>query len=349
MLGLQWIDEQERLIRAHHQPALLIDLLCSRGLSSHKVLRGTGLFYEDILAGDQTLSRTQLRQLISNARKLSPEGELAFRWGSQFWPGHYGSFSHVLSSAASLRQALESLIRYQQFLSPGLSLKLVEDEGYAYLQWLMLVDGEESRFMLEAAMTGLVSMTRWLANEKYPWQFLFSYNKPDYEEQYQVHLGSRLHFGVGVDAMVIEQHWLDRPWPNHSSIALHAAQRDCEAQLQVAGCSQLGLPETLYNYLVHNIQQPLHLTDVAEQFGMSQATFKRKLSKSGCTYQRLHDQARLHVCLYLLHVKGWNNEQVSDHLNFNDTTNFRRAFKRWVGMTPSDSRHQLGLLAGTLC
>jgi len=39
-----------------------------------------------------------------------------------------------------------------------------------------------------------------------------------------------------------------------------------------------------------------------------------------------------------------NNEQVAAHLHFNDITNFRRAFKRWTGLTPSDSRQQFLLM-----
>lgn len=335
-----WFGVDERFIAAHHQPALLIDLLCSRGLSSHKVLRATGLFYDDILAGDQWMSRMQLRQLIANARKLNPEPDLSFRWGAQYWPGHYGAFSHLLGNSDNLGQALKTLVRYRRILSPGLSPRLHWDDRYCYLQWLTLdKDADNQRFLLEASMAGVHGLCRWMTDEKYPWRFAFSHSEPDYPEQYQVHLGDALQFNLGADLMVIEKSWLNKPWPKASAIALNAASRECEQQ--AANWAADDLPSAVYGFLMYPSQAHLGQTEVAEAFGMSNATFKRKLSKHHCSFQSIHDQARLHTCLYLLHVKGWTNEQVAQHLDFHDTTNFRRAFKRWLGMTPSDSRNRL--------
>ena len=67
--GVTWYEQDERYLAAHYQPGLLLDLLLTRNISSHKVLRGTGLFYDDILAGSSRLSVRQLRQLISNGEK----------------------------------------------------------------------------------------------------------------------------------------------------------------------------------------------------------------------------------------------------------------------------------------
>ncbi len=104
-----------------------------------------------------------------------------------------------------------------------------------------------------------------------------------------------------------------------------------------------GFIESVFLYLLDHIREPIGLEQVAAAFSMSSATFKRKLKKHHCQFQKLQDKARLHVSLYLLHINGWNNDQVADYLNFNDLTNFRRAFKRWSGLTPRDSRALLSL------
>jgi hypothetical protein len=48
---LRWYGWDSRFIAAHHQPAVLLDLALSRGIDSHALLRGSGLFYEDIASG----------------------------------------------------------------------------------------------------------------------------------------------------------------------------------------------------------------------------------------------------------------------------------------------------------
>jgi AraC-like DNA-binding protein len=336
-----WYECDERIFAAHYQPALLIDLLRSGGLCSHKILRGTGLFYDDILQGQVMMSATQAGLLVSNASKLGKDPGLSFRWGASCWPGHYDSASSLLGNAGSLREALSALVHYRRILSPWATPFVVTDERYCYVHWLTLGHMGERRFLIEAAMSALTSFSRWMSGERLPWRYGFSDSRPDYEEQYQVNFGSQLWFDLGVDVMVIERHWLDRPWPRGSATAYQVAQRQCESGL--ANLPASSLPEQVYRLLLERVQEPLTLPDMAGRLAMSPATLKRKLGKHGCHFQQLQDQARLHMSLYLLHVCGWNNEQVAAHLNFNDSTNFRRAFKRWVGITPSDSRSRFSL------
>ncbi len=334
---LDWYECDDRVIAAHHQAALLIDLLLSMGLCSHKILRGTGLFYEDVLSGERMMTAEQFLQLIRNARRLSPDPGLSFRWGAQFWPGHYDSYSHLLANAANLEEALNSLVTYRHYLSPLLSPKWFVDEHHCYIQWVDAVGlGDEHRFVVEAANAGMVSMTRWLSEQRLPWRFVFSQGEPDYLEQYQVNLGEDTGFNIGVDAMMIDRIWLRQPWHKGTAIASRIAQRECH-QANLGGIPQ-GFPEAVYRLLLEHVRSPLSLSEAASAFGMSTATFKRKLRKHQCHFQHLQDQVRLHVCVYLIHIHGWNNEQIADHLSFTDTTNFRRAFKRWAGVTPSDSR-----------
>jgi AraC-like DNA-binding protein len=337
-----WFDREERLLPAHHHAALLLDLLLARDLNSHKVLRGTGLFQDDMLSGQGRLSPRQLLQLIANARKLDRDDELAFRWGAQYWPGHYGPFSTLLANAANLGDALRVLCKYPRFLSPLLTPCWLLDERYCYLYWIDSHGaGADLEFLVATHMAATVSMCRWLSGERLPWHFVFAGKRPADESSCQVYLGEQRHYGMGINLMLIERCYLERAWPKHSAIAWRVTEPECQ-QLALQQPQQ-GLPEAVYRYLVSEIRQPLVLPDVATHFAMSPATFKRKLGKNQCHFQQLQDQARLHVGLYLLHVKGWNNEQVAQHLCFNDTTNFRRAFKRWCGLTPSDSRALLAL------
>lgn len=337
-----WFDADERVFAARHQAALLLDLLLSQGHSSHRVLRGTGLFEEDLVNGEVLISARQLLQLVANARYLDSDGELAFRWGARLWPGHYGVFSSLLGNAASLEDALELLCRYRRQLSPLLAPHLIRDSRFIYVQWIDSHGaGDELGFLVNAHMAGLSAMVRWLSGMHPQWRYLMTATRPQEDACSQVYLGEHRHFGVGVNLMLTERQHLQQPWPRHVALARRVAEQEAEARNR--GLAQSGFPEAVYRYLVSVIQQPVNLPMTADAFGMSPATLKRRLGKQGCHFQQLQDQARLHVGLYLLHVKGWNNEQVAQHLCFNDTTNFRRAFKRWCGLTPSDSRSRLVL------
>lgn len=99
----------------------------------------------------------------------------------------------------------------------------------------------------------------------------------------------------------------------------------------------VGLLQWLNQLIEQQIQQHglASLEHTAEQMEMSVATIKRKLSQHNTSFQRLLDQHRQQQAIFKLTEQGLSNEQVAEQLNFNDPTNFRRAIKRWTGLTPS--------------
>lgn len=112
-LHTRWYEADSRFIAGHYQPATLIDLALSRDIDSHRLLRGTGLFYDDIVAGHTRLSPQQCFGLIANAQRLLEADDSSFLFGQRLWPGHYGPASHALQQAQNLHQALETLIHHR--------------------------------------------------------------------------------------------------------------------------------------------------------------------------------------------------------------------------------------------
>lgn len=190
-------------------------------------------------------------------------------------------------------------------------------------------------------MTALASSSRWLAGERLPWQFEFAHEQPRYIEQYWVHLGEDVAFARQVDMMSLPREYLTRPWPGASLTAGQVAEQQSLAQLEALGFSA-SLLDRLYDHLHEQIRETPNLDKVAHAFAMSPATLKRKLGKHDSHFQEQLDLVRKHVALYLYRVKGYSNDEVAAYLQFHDSTNFRRSFKRWTGLSPSALRQLLG-------
>ena len=303
-----WYENDSRFIPGHYQPATLIDLALSREIDSHRLLRGTGLFHEDILAGQTRLSPQQFVALIGNSKRLLDADDSSFLFGQRLLPGHYGAASHALRHAQNLHQALDTLVLQQALLSPLVTPQLVLDEQYAYVYWFDSCGaGEQWRFLLEASMTSLVAMSQWLSGQRLPWQCSFSYDEPRYVEQYWVHLGEQTQFQRPLDMMRIPRQYLTQAWPGASATAGQVARQEAQQQLEQLGhaSSFLGC---LYRYLQSHVRQAPSLEQAAQAFGMSPATLKRKLHKHDTGFQQQVDLVRKHVALYLYQVKGLSNE-----------------------------------------
>lgn len=330
----EWYECDSSFIAAHHQPALLLDLGISRDVDSHLLLRGTQLFVDDILTGKKRISPQQFLTLIANTQKHLAADDTSFLYGERLLPGHYGDTSQVLHQSANLRQAIQHLCDSHALLSPLLTPRIIESDTHLHIYWLDSCGaGDALTFLVEASMMAVASMTHWLSGERMPWRYSCTYAQPPYIEQYWVHMNEEVAFDQQLNMMSLPLSYLNQAWSGASTIALRAAQVGSQLQMDAleARESFLGM---LYNHLRCHIRQPLNLDGVAEAFGMSPASFKRKLQKHNTHFQEQLDLARMHVALYLYEVRGYSNQDVAHYLRFNDLNNFRRSFKRWTGATP---------------
>ncbi|MCV6614467.1 MAG: AraC family transcriptional regulator [Cellvibrionaceae bacterium] len=323
-------SSQEKFILAQEQLLGLLELTESRGLHPDKLLRGSGLFSQDLQAGQIPASAAQLQRLFDNAERLLPK-DCSFLFGQYLLPGAQAELSRALLAAPNAGEALSLLAEYSSLVMPLNELSLHYDQRDCFIQ-LHSFNGDDygQRFALEAAMAAIVSLCRWLGGAPLQWRFLLAHERPKYVEQYQVHLGGELNFNTHINALVLSRAQLTQVWPRGSVARLQAARLQLE---------RLAVPQSLaawaYWQLRQRLQQPPSLEQLAEQQGVSVATLKRKLKAQGCSYQQLLDNARRHLAIYHLRSGALGVEQLAAKLHYHDKHNFKRSFKRWTGLTPA--------------
>ena len=330
-------------IPAHYQPAALIDLIRGRTREPDRLLRGTGLFYEDVLTGRRNFSPKQFIALIDSARRLVDDDDISFLFGQRLLPGHYGVASHALRNAATIQDALCMLEQLHGLLSPLLKPRLWYDEKYLWICWTDSCGlGSHLRFMVEALSVAISALSRELLGQRLPWEYFFAHERPRHIEQYWVHLGQNLRFGQPVNLMRAPRAWTSQACPDALATISQVVLQQSRERAAALG-AEASFLDCVYQYLQSHIQEAASLEQTARAFGISTATLKRKLSKHGTGFQELSDQVRMHAAIKLYLVDGFSNEQVAAHLQFHDAANLRRSFKRWTGLVPSMLRKHLGL------
>ncbi|WP_348675681.1 AraC family transcriptional regulator ligand-binding domain-containing protein [uncultured Abyssibacter sp.] len=337
-MGRSWFERDDPLIDATHAPAILLDLARDQGLAAQRLLGGTRLEPDAFESAGTRLSAAQWLQLVEQADQALPGHDLAFLFGHRLFPGNQSEVATAWVNAGSLRQALAVLQQAEILASPMLAPRLRTTDAGVEVQWEDRIGcGHARRFMLEAWCTALTSLVNWLSDRRLDWSYRFRHRRPAYVEQYEVHLGSRLEFDAGCDAMTIGQDMLDQAWPRHNESGHRQAMQMLAARLR-AQPHRDGFLEMLAAELKRQIRRPPTLEQMAAHLHMSPATLKRKLRLHQSSYQRLVDAVRRDACERLIRDRGFSNEQAATYLNFTDLTNFRRSFKRWTGMTPSEFR-----------
>ena len=73
---------------------------------------------------------------------------------------------------------------------------------------------------------------------------------------------------------------------------------------------------------------------------MSERTLRRKLKNESVSFRALFDEVRDLLAIEYLTKTTLTVADIAHLLSYSETVNFRRAFVRWNGMTPSEYRQQ---------
>jgi AraC-like DNA-binding protein len=77
---------------------------------------------------------------------------------------------------------------------------------------------------------------------------------------------------------------------------------------------------------------------IAVRLNMSPRSLQNKLEQRQTSYKEILDQLRTNLACQYMSQKNLSISEITYLLGFNDTSNFSRAFRGWVGLTPSEYR-----------
>jgi len=93
------------------------------------------------------------------------------------------------------------------------------------------------------------------------------------------------------------------------------------------------------HYIEFNLDLPLALADIADQFQLSvpyiSSLFKKEV---GTPINKYINQLRIQAAIRLLNTSSMTIQDISAHVGINDYNYFTKVFKKEVGMTPSEYR-----------
>lgn len=332
-LNLEWFERKDRCLSALGHCAQLVDVVTERGLNQHLLLRKTGIFYEDIVAGNLLISPEQWLQLIENICQANAGHDLSFLVGQRLLPGSFGCYSQALTHAPNLSCAMRALVEHSAVFFPTFRPRVVEDNQSLTIFFddaFGLYHSERvSVFMTELVVASIVCCCQWLSREPLKWRLKCGYSQPAWREQYQVYCSENTSFGHGVTLLRIDLDSLHKPWPMSSPTLYQQALT--QAQRGMKSDSKPGLIGLIKQRMRSQVKSIPSLEVLCSDLKLSPATLKRKLKTHQTSYQALCDLVRKEETLYLMQEQNYSQEQVAQHLNYYDVSNFRRSYRRWLG------------------
>jgi len=198
---------------------------------------------------------------------------------------------------------------------------------------------EEERLLLECFALVIQSVVEAvLGRDLTEGRVNFAFPRPEYHELYPEYLHSPVSFGERENRFL-----LPATLAHHPNVvgepASYALARDlCRRLLEQAPGAAPSTADRVRRLLLSGPGGAMPEAQVARSLFVSRRTLARRLQEEGQGYRRLQDEVQADLAKRYLRDGGLTVEAVAALLGYHDSANFRRAFRRWTGTTPSAFR-----------
>lgn len=287
-------------------------------------------------------SYSQAREAILNALRLHGTTDLALLSGSRKSIPNLGVMGLGMLSHGTRGEAMRFGLDYQLVAGSMLRLQLhIESDDTVAIEAQALFCDEELRPFLDLdhLMTALNAIRQLPCDAPFEVRRLeLAFVPPSDELPHAIEqaIGAPVFFGTASSRIVFDAHQIGTPLRFHDHALLAMSRQACEQEL--AG---RGVPHELGGGVLQHLFGPggelRSLAHVADGLGMSLRSLHRLLAREGIDYSQLADRHRQERAQRMLR-QGTSTQAVAEAVGFSDSRCFRRAFRRWTGLAPSEYR-----------
>lgn len=305
------------------------------------LLAGTNLAIEHFLEDDALLSVNQQVQIFENALSLSNDEALGLRLGKRLTPLTHGMMGLLANSSPNILKMLEAIRAFLPTRMHLAHLDLNKDAHFLECHVTFDMNASESvvRSISESVAIAFFECAKFvLGRPLHEATTHFSHAKPQYVDEYVVSIPGKIEFNQSSVMVTFPIEVCEIPNASASEQNYALAYQQCEMLL-----TQLYNEKGTFKYQVQKLMlsspnETFNEDDAAADLFLSKRSLYRKLKAEGTSFRKIKDEILAQRAIDYLQDESMSIEAIALQLNYHDSANFRRAFKRWFLCTPDQYR-----------
>ncbi|MDR3417030.1 MAG: AraC family transcriptional regulator ligand-binding domain-containing protein [Nevskia sp.] len=321
----------------------LMQLVSQRGVAPERILEGTALRGADLAAPDARAGAADCGQAMLNAIRLTGDGGLGFALGLQTKPTTHGYLGYVMLSCGTLRESLEANTRFFHLRQRAVGQQLAVAGAEAVIEIREVLKlGELRTCFLEALLVCLartISLVLGVPLPELRCEIEFDWPEPPYYAAYREHL-PRVRFSMPAVALRFPASLLQRQPVLADPCAAQRAVEHCERELALCGSAPVSVADRVRAEIMRSHEDFPDLPTVAARLHLSTRTLKRRLRQHGTSFHALSEEERRRRAQRLVEHSAKSIQQIASALGYQNPAAFTRAYRRWTGFTPTQTRQR---------
>ncbi len=279
--------------------------------------------------------------LWREASKMIPDECFGLRAGEFWHPAHWHALGYAWLASRTLREALDRYQRYIRIITPAARLSLEDTPAGLAVILKPTFDIAPRPHRIDAFFASLMEMCRTnCGRDLNPVSVTLSRKSPPCFQAYQAVFKAPVEFDAGQESLTLPAAAVDQRLVSDSPqiVLVHD-------KIMIEYLAKLEKED-----LVHRVKAAIidrmpsgDVTQqvVAPQVNHSVRSLQRKLKGLGTSFQKLLDETRTELAHSYIRDMETDLTEIAFMLGFSEHSAFSRAFKRWTGKSPKQTRDAL--------
>lgn len=287
-----------------------------------------------------TLPFVTFHQLIVDALKMTQEPALGLLIGERLLVNTHGILGYAAMNSSTIRQAVEIFERYIRLRTPlvsthheihGKQFRIVFDEPYPL--------GDVRRPVLEAIVLTIKNVLDYITmGSRHVQMAAFPFATPAYPALAADMFNCPVHYQQDWTGFALPLAVVDLPLKMNDPTTFREATQICQRELEKLSRNE-SLAMRVRRVMLEKGNGFPSLNVTARLFHLTPRTLHRHLLEEGTSYKTILEEVRHNLAVEHLKSGYLSIQEIAFSLGYTDIANFRRAFKRWEGVPPSDYRN----------
>lgn len=310
--------------------------LASYGLDSSALFQQGGLDPEVMKNPNARYPDEQLVRLLAVAVEASGDEAFGLRLARYTTPTTLHALGFSLLASETLLAALQRLVRYYRIVADGVEFGLEQDRREYRCNVSFAAGADPVRVDALAAL--LVDLGRRLIDPHFtPQAIALERPRPGKPLVHAERFGVAPTFGADGTRLILARAEVEAVLPTGNAELAHWNDKIVADYLARFDAGRLS--ERVRSIFTERlVTGKFSEEQIADQLNLSLRSLQRRLREEQTSYQQLLDETRLELALQYINRTRLSVAQIAPLLGFSDSSNFNRAFKRWLGVSPSRYR-----------